>query len=42
MNWAQFTDKVVGSKETFTNSEVRAIVGKTLAYCTDNWINKRR
>lgn len=42
MNWQQFTDKIVGNKGSFSNAEVRAIVRKTLEYCSDNWINHRR
>lgn len=42
MNWRQFTDHIVGDKETFTQKEVRDIVFKTMHYVTDCWINQKR
>lgn len=42
MNWRQFTDSIVGDKETFTQKEVRDIVFKTMHYVTDCWVNQKR
>ena len=42
MNWRQFTDSIVGDKETFTQKEVRDIVLKTMQYVTDCWVNQKR
>lgn len=42
MNWQTFIDKAIGSKERFTNAEVRALLRRALEYECENWINHRR
>lgn len=42
MNWQSFIDRACGSKPTFTNAEVRALMRKALEYECENWIKQRR
>lgn len=41
MNWKDYTDSVIGDKETFTADEVRRIVRKTLEFECEAWITKK-